>query len=157
MNNETLKGIFIAINDAWSNFTIPQTPVIMNIWKKRLGAHDERTIMNAIEELYSTEHFFSFAKLIEIIGDMTKPELPSKADVIADIKKMATNSRQDISDRPEIIQQTIRHAGGLIKLGQRDWDQWIEKEVSAAYDEAVRVIERDQLLKLGGPEAKRLT
>ena len=151
-----LGGIFILIADLWPNFKTPETKEGLKIWRRNLGMHNEQTIMMAIEHLYKTEHFFSFSKLIDILGDMTKPQLMPKTDVIATIKKMATNSRQDISDRPKIIQQTIRHAGGLPNLGQRDWDQWTEKEVAAAYDEAARVIERDELLKLGGPEVRML-
>lgn len=140
--SEQLGGIFILIADLWPNFKTPETKEGLKIWRRNLGMHNDQTIMMAIEHLYKTEHFFSFSKLIDILGDMTKPQLMPKTDVIATIKKMATNSRQDISDRPEIIRQTIRHAGGLIKLGQRTWDQWTEKEVAAAYDEAIRVMEK---------------
>lgn len=150
-----LGGIFILIADLWPNFKTPETKEGLKIWRRNLGMHNEQTIMMAIEHLYKTEHFFSFSKLINILGDMTKPQLMPKADVVATIKKMATNSRQDISDRHEMIQQTIRHAGGLPNLGSRDWDHWLEKEVAAAYDEAVRVIERDQL-HLNAPERKML-
>ena len=152
---DNYKNAFAVIADLWPNFKQPETVIGIGIWDRALAQHDERIIMAAIERLYHKEHFFSFGKLMDILGDMTKPQLMLKADVIATIKKMATNSRQDISDRPEIIQQTIRHAGGLPKLGMREWDQWTEKEVAAAYDDAVRVIERDQL-HLGAPERKMI-
>ena len=154
--SEQLGGIFILIADLWPNFKTPETKEGLKIWRRNLGMHNEQTIMMAIEHLYKTEHFFSFSKLIDILGDMTKPQLMPKTDVIATIKKMATNSRQDVSDRPEIIQQTIRHAGGLIKLGQRTWDQWTEKEVAAAYDEAIRVMKKPKHHQIDNAQRLRI-
>lgn len=153
---DNIEEALVLIADLFSNFKAPVTEAGNTIWLNHLNGLDKNIFLAAISNLVANEAFFSFSKLKAEIDALTKPALPAKADVIATIKKMATNSRQNISNCPVIIQQTIRHAGGLIKLGQREWDQWLEKEIAAAYDEAARVIERDELHKLNAPERLKL-
>lgn len=149
MTNETLKGIFIAINDGWSNFQIPRSEAILNIWRQALNPYPDKTIMTAIETIYKTEHFFSFAKLIEVLTSMTTPQLPEPGEVIQTIKKLASNSNRDISDQPEHIRRTIDYMGGLKAIGQQPWDQWLEKRIGERYEEAKASMGKQELKQLG--------
>lgn len=156
MKIETLSGIFALISDAWSNFKPPTHPVIFDIWDKALSPHSEESIMQAIATLYKRDHFFSFAALMGILGDISKAELLPKADVIAIIDRLSSNSRQDISDQPEIVKETIRQAGGLVHLGSREWDEWTHKALSEAYDDAVKMLERKEVQALSAPDRLRI-
>lgn len=152
MNAQTLNGILGVIADAWSNFKAPKTPVIIGIWDRALSPYSEAQIMRAIEALYKKESFFSFSALMDILNGLSKPKHLPKADVLAIVDKLSTNSRQDISDQPEIVRETIRQAGGLAHLGSKEWDEWTMKKVSEAYDDALRNIEQVEMQMLTSPE-----
>lgn len=144
-----LGGIFILIADLWPNFKTPETKEGLKIWRRNLGMHNEQTIMMAIEHLYKTEHFFSFAKLTEVLTSMTTPQLPEPGEVIQTIKKLASNSNRDISDQPEHIRRTIDYLGGLKAIGQQNWDQWLEKRIADRYEEAKASMGKQELKQLG--------
>ncbi len=150
--NDNYKNAFLVIADLWPNFKQPETVIGIGIWDRALSQHSERAIMTAIETLYHREHFFSFGKLMEILNGLSKPKHLPKADVLAIVDKLSTNSRQDISDQPEIVRETIRQAGGLAHLGSKEWDEWTMKKVSEAYDDALRNIEQVEMQMLTSPE-----
>jgi len=150
--NDNYKNAFLVIADLWPNFKQPETVIGIGIWDRALSQHSERAIMTAIETLYHREHFFSFGKLMEILNGLSKPKHLPKADVLAIVDKLSTNSRQDISDQPEIVRETIRQAGGLAHLGSKEWDEWTMKKVGEAYDDALRNIEQVEMQMLTSPE-----
>lgn len=150
MNNElsNYQNAFTVIADLWPNFKQPVSTIGIAIWDKALEMYPERTVISAIEKLYKTEHFFSFAKLTEILDTMTRPQLPEPGEVIQTIKKLASNSNRDISDQPDFIRLTVSYMGGLKSLGQEDWDEWLEKRIAQRYEEAKSSLSKQELLQL---------
>ena len=153
-----LSGVFILISDLWPNFKTPESTAGLKIWKKNLKFHDEQTIMKAIEELYKTEHFFSFSKLIELLGDLTKPTMMSMGEATDRVMKLARNIHSDLTKEDDIVRETIRQAGGIRFIAHsEEAEEWKLKKIQSAYRNACEIVEKREMHRLDAPIQKRLT
>lgn len=154
---DNYKNAFAIIADLWPNFKQPETMIGIGIWDKALSRHDERTIMAAIETLYHREHFFSFGKLMEILGDMTKPQMLTMGEVVERVQKLSRNINSNLDKEDELVRETIKQAGGIRTLAHsEDSEEWKLKKIQSAYREAVEIVEKRQLQQLKEPEVLKL-
>ena len=135
MKIDNLQNVFLLIADLFKNFRPPTTEAGIRTWLNLLGDVDVQTVVQAVQRVFAEEEFFSYAKLQEKIDLISKPQLPEPSEVVAEIRRLASNSQQPMGDKPEHIREVVRLMGGLPSIGRKQWDQWLEKDILRVYEE----------------------
>lgn len=156
LTETTFTKVTSLIDDLFYNVKLPKTKEGILVWLDELKGYDVERIIKAVKSVHRENRFFVFSELLERLDSTSRPMLPDTADVVAIINKLATNSRQDISGQPEHIQETIRLAGGLVHIGQREPGEWLNKHLEKAYEDyKQKTVSLERQLRITG-DTKRI-
>ena len=137
MTASKIISILAYISTLYPDYKISDNPDnIVEIWKESLEGVDDKVIHNAIKEHYKESRWAPhLSDILKRVHVATEEALPEPSEIVAEIRKLASNSRQPMDDKPEYIREVVRLMGGLERIGQRQWDNWLEKEIAGVYAE----------------------
>lgn len=137
MTKSKVVGILGYIASLYPDYKIPDNPDnIVSIWQESLTGVDDKVIHHTIKEWYKESRYAPhLSDILKKVTAVTQEPMPEPSEVVAEIRRLASNSQQPMGDKPEHIREVVRLMGGLPSIGRKQWDQWLEKDILRVYGE----------------------